>query len=198
MYADRMVLPIERVLAINGLDDALCALRAVKGHDGAIRLFACYCARYCLGIFERKYPDEKRPHQAMETAERHARGQATDEELAAARAAAFDACDECDVSPWRFEGNSQYDWLVLGIVTRFLARLLTRLFARFFAMNTRADLAAWSACSAKAADAARDAAKRIKGAAGDDVTREFLRLCRLGGEYGAVSERARQSGEAAS
>jgi len=93
MYIDRMPLPIERVLAINGFDDALCALPAVKGHDGAIRLFACYCARYCLETIEREYPCEKRPRQAVETAERHARGQATDAELDAARDSVCDACN---------------------------------------------------------------------------------------------------------
>jgi len=86
--ASKKPLPLERILEINGLDDALWALRAVEGHDGAIRLFACYCAKYAIDIYERASPDEKRPRQAIETAERFARGQATSEELAAAEAAA--------------------------------------------------------------------------------------------------------------
>ena len=58
----------------------------MKGYDGAIRLFACYCAKYSLDIFEREYPDDKRPREAIETAERFARGLATQEELDAAYA----------------------------------------------------------------------------------------------------------------
>jgi len=84
-------LPLERILEINGLDDALWALRAVDGHDNAIRLYACYCAKYVIDIYEKKYPNEKRPRNAIETAEKFAHGNVTKDELAAARAAARDA-----------------------------------------------------------------------------------------------------------
>jgi len=62
-----------------------------------------------------------------------------------------------------------------------------------------AENAAWATCTVKATDAARDAAKNAmeatEGAAKDDFTREFIRLCRLEGAYGEVSGRERQSGE---
>ena len=57
-------------------------------NDKTARLFACYCARDTLPIFEKKYPNDNRPRVAIETAERYANGEATIEELNAARAAA--------------------------------------------------------------------------------------------------------------
>ena len=60
-------------------------------NDKTARLFACYCARDTLPIFEKKYPNDNRPRVAIETAERYANGEATIEELNAARAAAWDA-----------------------------------------------------------------------------------------------------------
>jgi hypothetical protein len=55
------------------------------------RLFSCDCAEHTIGIFEKQYPDDKRPRQAIDVARRFARGEATPKELAAARDAASDA-----------------------------------------------------------------------------------------------------------
>jgi len=60
-------------------------------NDKTARLFACYCARDTLPIFEKKYPNDNRPRVAIETAERYANGEATIEELNAASDAASDA-----------------------------------------------------------------------------------------------------------
>ena len=147
--SNKKPLPLERILELNGLQDALWALRTVKGHDGAIRLFACYCAKYTLDIFEREYPDDKRPREAIEVAERFARGLATQEELAAAEAAAWDAA---------------------------------------VAAARDARDAAWNASGDAAWDAAVAAARDARAAAWDDFKREFIRLCRLEGEYAAFRE----------
>lgn len=89
--ADDELLSLETILESNGLDDALWALRSVEGRQGAMRLYACYCARAALPIFEKEYPKDNRPRQAIETAERFAKGKATAEELSAAWDAARDA-----------------------------------------------------------------------------------------------------------
>ena len=89
--ADDEPLKIEKILKMSGIDYALWALRAVDGHQGAMRLYACYCARQVLPIFEKRFPDDKRPHTAIEVAERFARGQASQKELVAAKDTAFDA-----------------------------------------------------------------------------------------------------------
>jgi hypothetical protein len=61
--------------------------------DKDLRLFACDCAEHVLGIFEAKYPEDKRPRDCIATARRFASGEATEQELAAARDAAWDARD---------------------------------------------------------------------------------------------------------
>ena len=60
-------------------------------NDRTARLFACDCASQALPIFEKQHPGDNRPRQAIETARRFANGQATHNELAAARAAAWAA-----------------------------------------------------------------------------------------------------------
>ena len=62
-----------------------------KLDDRKLRLFACDCAEQVLPIFEKAYPDDKRPRASIETARKYANGKATQDELAAARAAAWDA-----------------------------------------------------------------------------------------------------------
>ena len=91
-HSDDEPLALEHILDSNGLDDALWALRAVKGHDKDLRLFACQCARLALPVFEEKYPEDDRPRKAIETAEEFALGQIDEDELEkAARAAAYAA-----------------------------------------------------------------------------------------------------------
>ena len=85
-HADDEPLALDHILDSNGLDDALWALRAVKGHDKALRLFACQCARLVLPIFEEKYPEDDRPRKAIEAAEAFALGQIDKAELAKAAA----------------------------------------------------------------------------------------------------------------
>jgi len=57
-------------------------------NDKTARLYACWCAEQALPIYERDYPDDRRPREAIEVAARYASGIATAEELAAAGAAA--------------------------------------------------------------------------------------------------------------
>jgi len=84
--ADDEPVSIVQILDSNGLDDALWCLRAVEGRDREIRLFAVWCARQVEHLMT-----DERSKNALNVAERHANGEATDEELAAARAAARDA-----------------------------------------------------------------------------------------------------------
>lgn len=84
------------ILESNGLDDALWALRGVMpkqeaDRDRLARLFACDCAESVLHIYEKEFPDDKRPREAIEVARRFAIGKATRDELDAARDAAGDA-----------------------------------------------------------------------------------------------------------
>jgi hypothetical protein len=71
---------IDQILDTNNLDDALWCLRAVEGCDREIRLYAVWCARRVQHLMV-----DARSIAALDVAERHARGEASDGELAAAR-----------------------------------------------------------------------------------------------------------------
>ena len=77
--ADDEPLAITAILDSNGLEDALWCLRAVKGYDREIRLYAVWCARQVQHLMT-----DPRSLRALDVAEAHAYGNATDEELAAA------------------------------------------------------------------------------------------------------------------
>lgn len=82
--ADNKPLSIVKILASNGVDDALWCLRAVENCDPEIRLFAIWCARRVEHLIS-----GPRSREALDVAKRFARGKATDEELKAARKAAL-------------------------------------------------------------------------------------------------------------
>jgi hypothetical protein len=92
-FPDDRPIPLVRILDLNGLGNAIWALRANlhPQAEGYARLFACLCAEHVLRLWEAEFPDDARPRATIATAMRHAIGQATDEELAAAWAAAREA-----------------------------------------------------------------------------------------------------------
>ena len=86
-------IPLATILESNGIDDALWALRAVLSdeeidRDKIARLMAADFAEHVLSIWQKHNPGDDRPAQAIATARRFALGEATKEELAAARDAA--------------------------------------------------------------------------------------------------------------
>ena len=83
---DDETLPLERILEINGLQDALLALRSVQGIERQARLFACECAQRVAG--NNKDP---RVQECIDVARRMADGTVTEEERSAARSAAESA-----------------------------------------------------------------------------------------------------------
>jgi hypothetical protein len=137
-HADDEPLPLVRILEINDLDDAIWALRAVDDCP-QIRLFACACARQALPIWDAAYPNDRRPLTAIETAERFARGEVPNDELDAARAAAWDAAGAA-------AGAAAWD----------AARAAARDAARAAARD-----AAWDAAGAAAGAAAWDAQTQL-------------------------------------
>lgn len=70
----------------NGVDDALWATRCVVGHDRDLRLFAVWCARQVQHLMR----DDSSVN-ALDVAERFANGEASQEELDSALAAAGSA-----------------------------------------------------------------------------------------------------------
>jgi len=84
--ADDEILPYSVIVDSNGIDDALWCCRAEPEQHKAWRLYAVWCAKQVKHLMA-----DKRSIDAIDIAERHANGQATDDELAAARDAAWDA-----------------------------------------------------------------------------------------------------------
>jgi len=100
-YGEDTPIPLEKVHDVCGLGDALWCLGAViEDADKEIRLFACDCAEQSLPLFEKEYPDDKRPRQAIETSRMFANGKATQKELAAARNAVWVARDAARAAVW--------------------------------------------------------------------------------------------------
>ena len=93
-YGVNTPITLLQILDINGLDDALWALRACPDADTFARLLACDYAEHVLRIFETQYPDDDRPRKAIAVSRRYARGEATDAELSAARTAAETAASD--------------------------------------------------------------------------------------------------------
>ena len=87
-FAHKEPIPITFILNSNGIEDALWSLRCIENadRDRDIRLFGVWCARQVEHLMT-----DKRSKAALDVAERHASGKATDDELAAAWAAARDA-----------------------------------------------------------------------------------------------------------
>jgi hypothetical protein len=126
-YAYKEPVSLLHILDSNGLDDALWCLRCLPEHSKLWRLYAVWCARQVQHLMK-----DRRSIDALDVAERHAHGQASDVELdaarAAARAAAWDAArDAARAAAW----DAAWD---------------------------AARAAAWDAARAAAWDAARDAA----------------------------------------
>jgi hypothetical protein len=82
--ADDEPLAFATILEISGLMDALWCCRAEPQYDRDWRLFAVWCARQVQHLMT-----DSRSFYALDVAERYANGDATDDELDAASAAAW-------------------------------------------------------------------------------------------------------------
>jgi len=68
-YGRDTPIPLDTVLEVCGLDDALWSLRCTIEDSRAFRIeFACRCAERVLHFYEEKYPDDDRPRKAIEAA----------------------------------------------------------------------------------------------------------------------------------
>ena len=103
--ADDEKIAISTILESNGLDDAVWCLRAVDGKDKEIRLFAVWCARQVEHLLT-----DQRSKDVITAAEKFANGEATEEELQAARAAARDAWDAASAAAWAARAAAWDAW----------------------------------------------------------------------------------------
>jgi hypothetical protein len=130
--ADDEVLPYAVIVEACGMSDALWCCRVEPQHSKEWRLFAVSCARSVQHLMK-----DPRSLVALDVAERHANGLATDAELAAAGANAWSAAG---ANAWSAAGANA--WSAAGANA-----------------GSNAGDAAWSAAWPAAWDAAGDAAK---------------------------------------
>jgi hypothetical protein len=136
-------------LPIPAVDRHWALVYAAGGTDRTLREHACWCARQALALVTSPDP---RSVAAVEVAERHARGEATDAELDAARAAAWAAArDAARAAAWDAAWDAARDA------------------ARDAAWDAARDAAwdAWAAARDAARAAARAAARDAAWAASD-------------------------------
>ena len=160
--ADNEALSIITILESNGLDDALWCLKAVTDYDREMRLYAVWCARQVQHLLT-----DRRSIDALDVAERLARGLATDSELNAARAAASAAARAAASATWDATWDAAS--AVASAVASAAARNATWDAARAAARATWD--AARDAARAAAMDAARDAARDATWDAARDAVR---------------------------
>ena len=99
---DDKPLRFSKILRICGLDDALWACRAAPQYDRTWRLLA---VRYASEV--EHLMTDPRSKAALDVAERHAHGKATDEELAAAWAAAGDAAGDVQAAIFKIVASGR-------------------------------------------------------------------------------------------
>ena len=86
--------------------------RLTAWNDRTARLFAADCAEHVLPIFEAAYPNDSRPREALAVARRFADGEATREELTAARdaASAARAAGDAGRDAARVASDAEHRW----------------------------------------------------------------------------------------
>ena len=87
--ADDEVVSFKYILDSNGIKDAIWCLRVLDYKD--ICLFCADVAELALPIFEAKYPDDKRPREAIEGIRKYQSGEIDLEALSKLKTAAYDA-----------------------------------------------------------------------------------------------------------
>ena len=134
----------EQILDKVGLDKAIWCARAEPQNRRQWRLFAVWCARRVQHLMK-----DQRSIDALDVAERHAGGRATNKDLVAAAAAAFDALEAAWASASAFDAKAAAR----------AARAATA-YAYTFSVDPSAAAAAFAATAARAATASAYASAR--------------------------------------
>ena len=119
-YGKDTPIPLARIIDTNGITDAIWALCACAEESAVVeriaRLFAADCAESVLHLYEKEYPKDKRPHNAIQAARDFVNGEITVEEFTAAgdaaRAAASAAWDAAWAAAWAAEKEKQKEFLL--------------------------------------------------------------------------------------
>jgi len=179
-YGDNTPIAFSTIIESNGLDDALWCIRSVcPEHDKEARLFASDCAESVLHIYEKDYPNDNRPREAIKAARGYANGLigaagAADREAAwaaageATRAAAGEAAWEAS---WAARAAAEEAWEA----ARLAARAAAWAAARAAAAGEAVGEAAWAVAGEAARATARAAAWETAGATAWEAARATTR-----------------------
>lgn len=127
--ADDEPLSFATILRSNGIDDALWCCRAEPQHATEWRLFAVWCARQVQHLMT-----DQRLIDALDVAEKYANGLATDDELDAARVAAWSAAqDEAGEAAWTAAWSAAWEaaWEAAWAADATKGEMRTKQAARF-------------------------------------------------------------------
>jgi hypothetical protein len=164
-------IPLTTILESNNLNDTLWVLdNAPLEVEGAKILrfyFSAWCARQVLPIYEKEYPNDSRVSDCINTVEAFAKGEATQEDLADARDAAWDATAAAWDAAWAAR-DAAWDAARDATAAARAAAKAAAWDARD-AATAAAKAAAWDATAA-ARDAAWDATAAARDAAWDAAT----------------------------
>ena len=182
--SDDEPLSLRTILDSNGLDDALWCLPAVDGQDRIIRLYAVWCANQVSHLMT-----DSRSVNALVVAEKYANGLATEEELAAAwaaaraaeLAAAWDAASAAELAAAWDAARAAELAAARGAAS---AAELAAAWAAQLAAARAAQLAAASAAELSAAWAA---ARGAASAAQEKELRRAIDCCEYGGDPYKIS-----------
>ena len=110
--ADDEELPLLTILKSNGVDDCIWAFQCTDDNESIYRHIAADFAESVLHIYEKEYPEDKRPRLAIQAARDYADGKIDAAAWNAARAAARDAARGAAWAAARgAEKQKQYDIL---------------------------------------------------------------------------------------
>ena len=140
--ADAEPLALTTILDINGLNDAIWALRCVDD-QAQVRRYAVWCARQVQHLMT-----DSRSLAALDVAERHADGQATDEELASAGAAAWAAAWAAAGAARAARDAARAAWAATGAAAGAARAARDAAWAARYAAWGESSDAAWSASRA--------------------------------------------------
>ena len=124
---------LKALMAVNKLDDANWVIVRLMSREQRIR-YACYAAKQVLHSFEEKYPDDKRPREAINAALRCIKNN-TPENKSAARSAARSAAwsaesavESAAAAAWSAESAASAAWSAVAAaqikILRYGIRLL--------------------------------------------------------------------------
>ena len=172
-HADDEPLDFLQILAINGVSDAIWAMRVEPQHERVWRLFAVRCAREVQHLMT-----DLRSIAALDVAERYANGEASAEDLTAAwvaaREADWEASEAAMAAAWVADAAWEASRTAARAASEASASAAWVADAAWEASHTAAGAAAWAAGAedwAAARAAAGVAARQT------EILRELLEEC---------------------